>query len=101
LKLTQQFLVDIQKNKSSKVQKQIQQLQSQAASGGTPEEKKKAAERAQKEADKRAAEQAKKEIAELLKPQQVQKVPFGTDPKSVVCVFYKQGNCEKGISLVS
>ena len=27
---------------------------------------------------------------------QVQKVPFGVDPKTVLCIFYKQGNCEKG-----
>ena len=27
---------------------------------------------------------------------QVQRVPFGVDPKTVVCIFYKQGNCEKG-----
>lgn len=27
---------------------------------------------------------------------QVQKVPFGVDPKTVLCTFYKQGNCEKG-----
>lgn len=27
---------------------------------------------------------------------QVQKVPFGVDPKTVLCQFYKQGNCEKG-----
>lgn len=33
---------------------------------------------------------------ELFKPVQVQKVPFGVDPKTVLCVFYKQGNCEKG-----
>jgi hypothetical protein len=35
-------------------------------------------------------------MAELFKPIQVQKVPFGVDPKTVVCIFYKQGNCEKG-----
>ena len=23
-------------------------------------------------------------------------MPFGVDPKTVVCTFYKQGNCEKG-----
>ena len=23
-------------------------------------------------------------------------MPFGVDPKTVVCIFYKQGNCEKG-----
>ena len=27
---------------------------------------------------------------------QVQKVPFGVDPKTVVCQFYKQGHCDKG-----
>ena len=27
---------------------------------------------------------------------QTQKVPFGVDPKTVLCIFYKQGNCEKG-----
>ena len=35
-------------------------------------------------------------MAELFKPVQVQKVPFGVDPKTVVCQFYKKGNCEKG-----
>ncbi len=49
-------------------------------------------------ADKKAAEQRKKEeLSELFKPvQQVQKVPFGTDPKTVLCLFFKQGNCQKG-----
>lgn len=23
-------------------------------------------------------------------------MPFGVDPKTVVCIYYKQGNCEKG-----
>ena len=23
-------------------------------------------------------------------------MPFGVDPKTVVCTFFKQGNCEKG-----
>ena len=23
-------------------------------------------------------------------------MPFGVDPKTVLCQFYKQGNCEKG-----
>lgn len=27
---------------------------------------------------------------------QVQKVPFGVDPKTVLCVFFKKGHCEKG-----
>lgn len=32
----------------------------------------------------------------LFKPVQSQKVEKGTDPKSVVCAFFKQGNCGKG-----
>ncbi|KAL8975828.1 MAG: hypothetical protein Q9177_006979, partial [Variospora cf. flavescens] len=54
------------------------------------------AEKAQREKEKLASEQAKRETAELFKPVQVQKVPFGVDPKTVLCMFFKQGNCEKG-----
>ncbi|KAM0804536.1 hypothetical protein BDR22DRAFT_800166 [Usnea florida] len=82
--------------KGAQAQKQIQQIQSQAAQAKTPEQKRKDAEKAQREKDKAASEQAKRETAELFKPVQVQKVPFGVDPKTVLCTFYKQGNCEKG-----
>lgn len=58
--------------------------------------KRKEAEKARREAEKKAADQAKKEAAELFKPVQVQKIPFGVDPKTVLCIFFKQGNCEKG-----
>jgi hypothetical protein len=78
----------------------IAQLHSQASASGTPEEKRKAAEKAQREAEKKAAEQAKKEVADLFKPVQVQKVPFGVDPKSVVCIYFKNGHCEKGMCLL-
>lgn len=27
---------------------------------------------------------------------QVQKVPFGVDPKTILCQFYKKGHCDKG-----
>lgn len=48
-------------------------------------------------ADKKAAEQKKKEeLAELFKPVQTQKVPFGVDPKTIVCQFFKAGQCQKG-----
>jgi hypothetical protein len=82
--------------KGGAAQKQIAQLKATAASGGTPDEKRKAAEKAQREKEKAAAEAARKETAELFKPVQVQKVPFGTDPKTVLCQFFKKGNCEKG-----
>ena len=26
----------------------------------------------------------------------MQKIPFGVDPKTVLCAFYKAGNCDKG-----
>ncbi|KAJ5558819.1 hypothetical protein N7461_002791 [Penicillium sp. DV-2018c] len=82
--------------KGGAAKKQIQQLQAQAASNKNLDEKKKAAEKERREAEKKAAELAKKEAAELFKPVQVQKVPFGVDPKTVLCIFFKQGHCEKG-----
>jgi len=37
-----------------------------------------------------------KELAALFKPVQTQKIQKGTDPKSVVCAFFKAGQCGKG-----
>jgi zinc finger CCCH domain-containing protein 15 len=71
-------------------------IQSAAASSKSADQKKKEAEKAQREKEKAAAEQARKEAAELFKPIQTQKVPFGVDPKTVLCQFYKAGYCEKG-----
>jgi len=82
--------------KGGAAKRQITQLNAQAASNKNPEEKKRAAEKLQREAEKKAAEAAKKEAAELFKPVQVQKVPFGVDPKTVLCQFHKKGGCEKG-----
>ncbi|KAI9026532.1 hypothetical protein CLU79DRAFT_698508 [Phycomyces nitens] len=77
------------KNKSVKVQKYIQQVQGQAMANSSNKEK---------IAEKKALEQKRKEeLAELFKPVQTpQKVPFGTDPKSVICQYFKAGHCEKG-----
>jgi len=82
--------------KGGSAQRQIKQLQAMSKSNVTPEEKRKLAEKEQREKDKAAAEKAKAEAAELFKPVQVQKVPFGVDPKTVLCQFFKQGHCEKG-----
>lgn len=82
--------------KGATAKKQIALFESQASSSKSPEQKRKDAEKAQREAEKKAAETAKKEAAELFKPVQVQKVPFGVDPKTVLCQFHKAGNCEKG-----
>lgn len=46
------------------------------------------------EKEKKLKEQ--KELAALFRPVQTQKIEPGTDPKSVVCAFFKQGQCTKG-----
>lgn len=85
------------KNKSAKVKQQVAQLQAQAAATGksraTVEKEK---EKAMREKAKAEEEKRKKEEAALLKPVLTQKVPFGVDPKTVLCVYFKAGHCEKG-----
>ncbi|KAK3989787.1 hypothetical protein QBC44DRAFT_308127 [Cladorrhinum sp. PSN332] len=83
--------------KGSAAQKQIAHLQSSMKASGSAEQKRKEAEKAAREKEKKAAEDAKREAELLLnRPAQIQKVPFGVDPKTVVCIFFKKGNCEKG-----
>ncbi|KAM0755272.1 hypothetical protein T439DRAFT_322310 [Meredithblackwellia eburnea MCA 4105] len=87
------------KNKSAKVQQQVKVLQNQMDMKGKnkevqDKEKAKAALAAKKEAEKKK----KDEIAALFTaPDIVQpKVPFGVDPKTVLCAFHKAGRCQKG-----
>lgn len=81
--------------KGGAAQKQIKQIQSSMSNSA--EAKKKQALQEAKAREKKAQEDAKAEAALLLnKPAQIQKVPFGVDPKTVVCIFYKKGDCEKG-----
>ncbi|KAI8820960.1 uncharacterized protein EV422DRAFT_47391 [Fimicolochytrium jonesii] len=86
------------KNKSTKVGKYVQQVKEQAATIGNPKLKKEEEDRKAQIANKKAAEAAKKaELAELFKVVQVQqKVPFGVDPKTILCAFFKNGTCQKG-----
>ncbi|KAI5795063.1 hypothetical protein EDC01DRAFT_69329 [Geopyxis carbonaria] len=86
----------LKNKKGGKQQKEIERMKVQAQNSGTADDKRKQAEKERREREKKAAEDAKRETAELFKPVQVQKVPFGVDPKTVVCAFYKKGNCEKG-----
>lgn len=83
------------KNKSTKVQQYVKQVEAQSA--GAAAAKRKAAEKERKSAEDKAAEAAKAEaralFAAALPPQ---KVDAGIDPKSVVCAFFKQGLCNKG-----
>lgn len=82
--------------KGGAAQKEIKKIQQASAAAKTPEQKKKEAEKLQREQEKAAAEAARREAAELFKPVQVQKVPFGVDPKTILCQFHKKGICEKG-----
>jgi hypothetical protein len=96
-KLVEDRTFGMKNKKGAQAQKQIEQMTKNLKAGGNAEDKRKAAEKAAREKEKKAAEDARRETELLLnKPAQVQKVPFGVDPKTVVCIFYKKGNCEKG-----
>ena len=86
------------KNKSAKVQKQVAQIQAQASMAGKSREAlAKEREKELRAKEKADEEKRRKEEAELFKPvQTAQKVPFGVDPKTVLCEFFKAGRCEKG-----
>ncbi|KAI8980974.1 hypothetical protein BDB01DRAFT_794860 [Pilobolus umbonatus] len=81
------------KNKSAKVQRFIQQVQSQSKHNADLKNGPK-----QTAAEKKLLEQQKKEeLAALFNPVQTpQKVPFGTDPKTVLCMYFKEGKCDRG-----
>lgn len=82
----------LKNKKGAKNQKFIAQVEKQVKSGGLhplgPANPKK------DEKEKKLLEA--KELAALFKPVQTQKVEKGTDPKSVVCAFFKAGQCGKG-----
>ncbi|KAF9466473.1 hypothetical protein BDZ94DRAFT_1250992 [Collybia nuda] len=85
------------KNKSAKVKQHVAQLQAQAAvTGKSRDIVEKEKEKALREKAKAEEEKRKKEDAALLKPVISQKVPFGVDPKTVLCAYFKAGHCEKG-----
>ena len=90
-------------------------MQKQASTAGKSKETlAKEREKELKAQEKAEEEKRKKETAELFKPVQTQKVPFGVgeyfwrreggpvhtnlfwiDPKTVLCSFFKAGTCEK------
>ncbi|CAH7685743.1 mRNA export protein 33 [Phakopsora pachyrhizi] len=49
-----------------------------------------------KEKEREQERKRKTELNDIFKPVQVaQKVPFGTDPKTVLCQYFKAGTCDK------
>ncbi|KAF8938106.1 hypothetical protein BGZ47_008737 [Haplosporangium gracile] len=87
------------KNKSAKVGRYVETVKNQAMHAGQSRKDMIERER-EKQAivDRKRAEQAKKEeLGDLFKPIQVQqKVPFGVNPKTILCAFHKAGTCTKG-----
>ncbi|KAK4292105.1 hypothetical protein Pmani_035104 [Petrolisthes manimaculis] len=84
----------LKNKKGAKQQKFIQQVQHQVKYGGN-----KSARELEKEKDNltKKKDDKKKELAELnaiFKP--VQNLSKGSDPKSILCAFFKQGTCGKG-----
>ncbi|KAJ4825976.1 hypothetical protein Tsubulata_007744, partial [Turnera subulata] len=78
------------KNKSKNVQKYVQSLKQSVQPKPDPS---KTASKKKKEEEKAK----EKELNELFKVAVSQpKVPVGVDPKSIVCEFYKAGQCAKG-----
>ncbi|XP_076668084.1 zinc finger CCCH domain-containing protein 15 homolog [Andrena cerasifolii] len=84
----------IKNKKGAKQQKFIQQVEKQVKSGGVNPRKLEDPNIKKLEKEKKLKEQ--KELALIFKPVQTQKIEKGTDPKSVVCAFFKQGQCTKG-----
>ncbi|XP_026463588.1 zinc finger CCCH domain-containing protein 15 homolog [Ctenocephalides felis] len=82
----------LKNKKGAKQQKFIQQVEKQVKSGGVHPANNADAKKAEKE--KKLKEQ--KEMNLLFRPVQTQKVEKGADPKSVLCAFFKNGQCGKG-----
>lgn len=77
------------KNRSTKVQKFIKQVQSQS-------DPKKEEMRLKKLEEKKRREAEEAERRALFNPVADQRVRAGVDPKSMVCALFKLGNCNKG-----
>ncbi len=85
------------KNKSAKVKAFVAQVQNQVKNGGESAREKALREAKKKETEmKKLAESALSSIFTevLVQP----KLKFGEDPKGVLCVHFKAGNCTKGKS---
>lgn len=84
--------------KGSKAQKYVAQVAQAAQNAGKSKEKK-AQEEIRLAALARKELEAKKkaELNDIFRPVQLaQKVPFGVDPKTILCSYFKQGTCQKG-----
>ncbi|KDN43949.1 hypothetical protein K437DRAFT_236836 [Tilletiaria anomala UBC 951] len=81
--------------KGAKQQKQIQVLQKELSQSGKTKEQ--LAKEKQREAEKKAKAEAEKMRRELAADITIvqPKVPFGVDPKTITCEFWRAGKCDK------
>jgi len=84
----------IKNKKGAKQQKFIQQVQKQVHFGGNPSSRKLEAARLEEREKKKLGQTPDEVEKDLFKP--VQQVAKGSDPKSILCAFFKQGTCGKG-----
>lgn len=88
-KIVEDKTFGLKNKKGAKTQKFIQQVQKQVKGNLSKNEQPKTSKK----------EEKKKELDELntiFRPVTTQKVDRGVDPKSVLCAFFKQGQCTKG-----
>ena len=88
-KIVEDKTFGLKNKKGAKTQKFIQQVQKQVKGNLKQNEPPKVSKK----------EEKKKELEELnaiFRPVTTQKVAKGVDPKSVLCAFFKQGQCTKG-----
>jgi len=86
----------LKNKKGAKQQKFIQQVQKQVQHGNNPDARKLEQQRKEEKAKKEAKLKQQEELNMLFKPVVSQKVPKNADPKSILCVLFKQGICLKG-----
>ncbi|CAL8105604.1 unnamed protein product [Calicophoron daubneyi] len=86
----------LKNKKGAKQQRFIQQVQKQVSHGNKSAKDLERLER-EKQEKREEKKREKVELNELFKPvAELQKCAKGVDPKSVLCVFFKQGQCAKG-----
>lgn len=88
-KIVEDKTFGLKNKKGAKTQKFIQQVQKQVKGNVAKTDQPKTSKK----------EEKKKELEELnaiFRPVTTQKVERGVDPKSVLCAFFKQGQCTKG-----
>eukprot|EP00003_Mantamonas_plastica_P027248 TRINITY_DN579_c0_g1_i2.p1 TRINITY_DN579_c0_g1~~TRINITY_DN579_c0_g1_i2.p1 ORF type:complete len:404 (-),score=182.62 TRINITY_DN579_c0_g1_i2:107-1318(-) len=88
------------KNKSKKVQKYISQIQKQTTGEDDVRRNRTNAHNKEEQARKKAAKNAKKQkalMADMMMKSKIRqpKLAPGTDPKTVLCAFFKAGQCKK------